>query len=307
MSFVIRAAWPKDLERLAVFAADAQVDPERFCAYVAESAAGVVAEVADTEGWPANAQVALDDERNVIGWLLAETDADMGRIWWWGPFVADAAAGGALVADALLSAGLRTHPEFGEHELAVDARSQFMAGLAARHGFTAQEGSVVMVRGQEALREQEPPPGVVVSELEAGVSQAAGAVAELHDRLFPATHTPGDLLVSSADERLRRWVASRDGRVLGYIATELQLDGSLYIDYLGVEPSERNVGLGRRLVGHALGRQALHHDAAGSDRRPARAHLTVRVHNAAARALYASIGFTEERIVVPYRLGFSLS
>ena len=120
MSFAIRTSRGEDLDRLAAFAATAQADPERFCAYLAETADGIAAELAEAADWPANGHVALDDQRNVVGWLVAETDADMGRVWWWGPFVGRSSTESALVADALLSTGLRDHPER-EHELAADA------------------------------------------------------------------------------------------------------------------------------------------------------------------------------------------
>jgi ribosomal protein S18 acetylase RimI-like enzyme len=45
--------------------------------------------------------------------------------------------------------------------------------------------------------------------------------------------------------------------------------------------------------------QARHGDAT-------HAHLTVRSANDAARRLYASLGFTEERVLVPMRRGFTL-
>ena len=89
-----------------------------------------------------------------------------------------------------------------------------------------------------------------------------------------------------------------EGVPVGYVAVEVQPDGSGYVDYLGVAAQARGAGLGRVLVAGALRGLAA--------RGVTRVHLTVRVDNATARALYASLGFVEERVAVPYRRGFDL-
>lgn len=119
-------------------------------------------------------------------------------------------------------------------------------------------------------------------------------VAALHDLLFPGTHTPGRRLVD--DEATSVLVSGEPP--LGYVATQAQADGSCYVDYLGVARDARRRGVGRTLVAAALTRAA---DAGLRE-----ACLTVRVGNATARHLYASLGFVEERRAVPHRLGFSL-
>ncbi|MEM7285141.1 MAG: GNAT family N-acetyltransferase [Actinomycetota bacterium] len=89
-----------------------------------------------------------------------------------------------------------------------------------------------------------------------------------------------------------------DGAVVGYVAYEMQADGSGYIDYLAVDETLRGRGLGRALVSTATA------DLVTSG--ATHAHLTVREANAAARALYASLDYEEERIAIPYRRGFTL-
>ena len=85
MSFAVRQAWPGDLDALAAVAVSAQADPDRFIGYVGDDAASIAADLTEIDGvgrWSEATHVALDDERNVIGWIAAETDLDLGRVWW---------------------------------------------------------------------------------------------------------------------------------------------------------------------------------------------------------------------------------
>lgn len=69
----------------------------------------VVAGVAGPTGgnWTTAIWVAFDDEANVTACLLAETDREIGRVWWWGPVIGVAVnerrsgLGRRLVSEAL--------------------------------------------------------------------------------------------------------------------------------------------------------------------------------------------------------------
>ena len=140
------------------------------------------------------------------------------------------------------------------------------------------------------------PPSIPVRAAAEGDVERVG---RLHDELFPDTHTPGHRLVSGADDTHLRLVAERAGELLGYVAVELQPDGTGYVDFIGVEPSRRRQGIGAELI-----RAGVHElRAIGCES----AHLTVRENSEAARALYASLGFAEERLIIPLRKGFSLA
>lgn len=288
----VRPARPADLRRLAEIAEISQADPERFVGYVGDDAATIAAEVAEVEDWAATTWIAEDD--GIVGWLLAERDDAMGRAWLWGPFLdhADPAAWGE-VADQLLAVA-RQDVALPEQELACDQRSERFRALADRVGFSADPASVLL-RLDPADARLDAGADVVIVPLS---DTWAEAVAELHDQLFPGTHTPGRSLVEAHDDRRPRYVALLDGEPVGYVALEHQPDGSAYVDFLGVDPTHRQRGIGRVLVAHAVA-EAL---AGGATL----AHLTVREANAAARALYASLGFVEERVLQPYRKGFTL-
>lgn len=288
----LRYANADDLPALADLASSCQGDPEHFVAYVGDDPATIVAEVEEVEDWTDATLVAEDADDRLVGWLLAERDPEMARLWWWGPFVH--ADRWPAAADALFEAAAAVAVGYGEQELAVDSRSSAFEEFAARHDFAPDPGSVLLHLDRGALAGA---PTTVVDVEPVGPG-TADAVAALHDELFVGTHTTGAALVRQADDRKPRYVATASGEVVGYVATEFQPDGSLYVDFLGVAVAHRGRGIGRRLVHQAVERGF----AAGATH----ATLTVREANPAARALYASLGFTEQRILRPYRRGFTL-
>ena len=163
-----------------------------------------------------------------------------------------------------------------------------MRRWADRHGFQPDPGSVLLVREPDRVARTD-------VRIRPMAATDHDAVVALHEAAFPGTHTTGPALVVADDPRL---VIEIDGAVAGYVAYEVQSDNTGYIDFLAVDPAVRSHGLGGALVDHAcvdlFGRGVRH------------AHLTVREANAAARALYARLGFVEERVVRPYRRGFTL-
>lgn len=295
MSFAIRQAWESDLDHLVALAVDCQSDPDRCCPYLSAEPAALRTELQDIDGvavWTSATWIALDDDRHPIGWIAAESDESMGRVWWFGPFVADATAPLAnAIADGLLAAARRSFSAYVEQELAIDARSGLLRRFAERAGFRAEEGSAVLRLSDL---------NVDIPSASATIERVAGTDAravELHDAIFAGTHSTGDYLFSLTGDRHDRYIARLDDAVVGYVATELQHDGSLYVDYLGVDNASRGRGLGRALVATAIRARA--DDAT-------HAHLTVRASNDAARRLYTSLGFVEELMLIPYRSGFTL-
>jgi len=296
MSFTVRQAWPTDLERIVALAVECQQDPNRACGYFSAEPAALqteLEEIAGEDDWTTVTWVALDDERDLVGWLAAESDVAMSRIWWRGPFLADPSSPLVdAIADGLFSAGTHTLAGFRQHELAIDIRSLLLARFAERHGFTADEGSVVLRAASLAV--EFPVSGAVIEV--AGPSEPEAAA--LHNVVFAGTHSTGEQLFESAGERRDRFVARVGTEVVGYVATEVQHDGSLYIDYVGVAGHVRSQGIGRALVAMAMRARA---------GEATHANLTVRVSNTAARQLYSSLGFVEDLVLVPYRRGFSIA
>lgn len=295
MSFTVRHAWDSDLDRLVELAAECQADPNRSCPYLSGDADALRTALVEIDGaidWTEVTWVALDDVRTPIGWIAAESDASMGRVWWFGPFVADASSPLAdAIADGLFAAGRRGLATFREHEMAADVRSTLLPRFAQRQGFRSDEGSAAL--RIDDLHVEVP---AVAALIEVGGQRDADAIA-LHDAIFPGTHSTGEALFGATGKRHDRYVARLDGVVVGYVATEMEHDGSLYIDFLGVSDACRGQGIGRALVATAIRARA--DDAT-------HAHLTVRESNATARRLYASLGFVEDLVIIPHRIGFTI-
>lgn len=296
---VTRPARADDLDAVVALAVDAQSDAQRRCPYLSDDAASIAADVIGVEApdggpWHHAAAIAESDDGRPVGWLLAESDPAMGRIWWWGPLVAghDRLDGDlrASVADRLFGTLSSALTGFDQHELAVDAESALLAAFAERHGFRREEASVAL-RTESLSAGSWPSAPDVVAASEAD----RAALASLHDRLFAGSHTPGARLLDGDSTVL---VVRDGGDLAGYVVTELQHDGSLYVDYVGVAETSRHRGLGGSLVTTAV--------AAGARAGAGHAHLTVRAGNGTARRLYGRLGFVEDRIIVPYRRGFGL-
>jgi ribosomal protein S18 acetylase RimI-like enzyme len=295
-------AWLAELARMAEAC---QQDPERHCTYAGLDTATIAADVADIASWESSITAAVattpdgpPSQVQVLGWILADVDEELARVWWWGPFVGDADWAG--IADLLYERAradlIDRIPAAGDfaEEMAVDSRAVVMQEFATRHGFHAEEASACLVVTPEQLTM----PGsidVELRQLGPGTPDTVlDAVVSLHDTLFPNSHLPGARL-ADADDRHDRLVAMSGDEVAGYVALERQPDDSLYVDFVGVAPEHARRGVGRTLVAESC-RRAF---AAGATH----AHLTVRTSNLAARSLYRSLGFEEERVLVPLRRG----
>lgn len=292
----VRAA---ELAGLAELIAAQQSDPRGHVAYLAEDAASIAADLAALEPLGLEGVLVGVADGRIVGALGAEWDAEPPRAWWHGPFVA--AGDWDEVADRLLAAGQAMLPEsVTEQELAPDDRNTRLAALARRHGFTAEEASVVLARSLDGLTGDEGArhaPGPPIRPLESLPPDRRAAVAALHDRLFSGAHTAGSRLAEGTD---RLVLVAGDPDVVGYVAAERQSDGSGYIDFLGVDEAARGAGVGRALVDRACLELARRYGCP-------RAHLTVRESLGAARRVYERCGFVEERVVRPWRRGFTLS
>lgn len=286
---------PTDADRptLAELAAQLQVRPAHHVPYLGRDAAGIAAEmVEDVDDWTEAAAIAEEEDGRIVGWLMGSIDHDMGRVWWFGPFVdTDDAERWAMIADRLDAAARATlPPAVSEEEYAFDSRHATGPQWAVRHGFHADPGSAAL-----ALDHPIAPAELPVRPL---LPEDAATVGRLHEELFPNTHTTGAALVATTDKSKPRLVAERDGEVLGYVAVERQADGGGYIDFLGVAPEFRRQGIGAQLVRAGV--------AALAELGCEHFDLTVREANAGARALYASLGFEEELVILPFRRGFTL-
>jgi ribosomal protein S18 acetylase RimI-like enzyme len=297
----VRIASSGELAAIASLVAEQQRDPTRHLGYLASDEQAISVQLTDLEPVGLDGTVVAVDGDRIVGVLAAEWDDDPPRVWWHGPVVARGWDWQA-VADALDAAARRLLPaSVREEEHAPDARHEELPAFAARHGAVAGEGSVVLGRqldGTTVAPSDRPGGSSLDGIVIRGFEEAdRPAVAALHDALFPDTHARGHRIDEGTDRLVL--VAVRDGQVVGYVAAEQQEDGEGYVDYLGVDEAIRGRGLGTALVDLACAQLR----ARGSSS----VHLTVRTSNVAARRVYAACGFTEERILVPWRVGFSVA
>ena len=275
-----------DAAEVVAHVAEAQLDPTRHVLYLGADADSIATDLAAVAAWRDRTWVARDGDGSVEGVVTADLDEQMGRLWWLGPWARSPAVSAALLdAAEPVVAGLAR-----EREFAPDERNAALVRIALDRGYVADEASAVLVCDLDEWPHVALPDLALVRPLE---PDDHAAVARLHDQLFPGTHTAGRVLV--ADEGTTVHVYGDEDPV-GYVATQVQADGSGYIDFLGVAPGARGRGHGRALIAAAM--------TALADRDVPTANLTVRVGNAPARALYASLGLQEERRGAPMRLGF---
>lgn len=276
-----------DAAPVAAFIARLQDDPERHIPYLGEGARTVLAELSEIEQWRPRTLVARDPDGSIAGVVTADIDAELGRLYWLGPWAHESAVACALVAETVsrLGSGAWTQEEF-----APDSRNSLIADIALGRGCEPAVPSSVLHLAT---------PFTDATALEAtaplGDVHREGVIA-LHDEVFAGTHTPGARLVEQDKTTVR--TRTRLGALVGYVAYEVAPDDTGYIDFLGVAEPHRRAGHGRMLVRSAVSDLAARGVTA--------VNLTVRADASGARDLYVSLGFVEERVITPYRRGFAL-
>lgn len=297
----IRGIREEELEAVCAWLATVQADPSCHIAYVAQEAEAIAEGLRGLEPDGLDGVLVAEAADSVVGLLAAEHDVDPPRVWWHGPFASEG-QDAIAVSTALLAGGRARLPgHVTQEEFGPDDRHAWLGEVAEQHGFVPEEASAVLERALDGELDDLPSAAgaldavVIVPSTEA----TASAVATLHDSIFPGTHSTGVRIAAGGCGRIVL-VAVRPGEVLGYVAAERQEDGTGYIDYLGVAAGARGSGIGRALVAAAC------LDLSERFRCPS-ASLTVRESNVAARRLYASLGFAEERLIRPWRRGFSLA
>lgn len=289
---VVTVLGDRDADEVIAYVVAAQRDPLRHIAYTGTTPVAVAGDLSSVEDWRARTFVARDPAGTLRGVLVADVAPERGRVWWLGPWVDTARADASATATSLLAAAdqalgeLVTQEEFGP-----DSRNHAVAEWALARGCRVEEASAVLVCDLTAWAPEGTASSAHVRPLE---HDDHDVVARIHDRLFPGAHTLGRELV--ADEETTMLVIGDDP--VGYVTTQVQADGTGYIDFLGVDVGSRGRGFGRALVSAAMTDLA-HRDVP-------EAGLSVRVGNQVARALYASLGFEEERVITPHRRGFTL-
>lgn len=290
----VRPVRDDELDAVTTLIAAQQARPERHISYESMEPEAILVELRELEPAGLDTLLVATEDDEVAGALALEWDTEPPRVWWHGPFVAG--DDWAATADALLTRGRELLPDsVTQEELAPDDRHAELAAWAPGHGFTSEEASAVLSRDLGELPDE---PDVPQVDLRTFAEEDRAVVAAIHDELFPGTHLPGNRLDHGSDRVVV--VARRGDEVVGYATAERQAEGDGYLDYLGVKPAVRGGGLGRLLVARTC-------RVLPAEQGCPRIHLTVRESNAPARRLYEWLAFTEERLIRPWRRGFSLA
>lgn len=287
---VIQSLRAGDLDEVARHMEVLQRDPAQFTGNLPVDAAAIAEALRSLPGGVACIVVAVGAGRPV-GLLGADHATDPPRVWWQGPFVWGG-EGWRAVSDRLYtSARRRLPPQVTQEEFGPDERNARVQGFARAHGFHAEAASAVLVL-------DEPLPDPAGDTVVPITEEDHPELARLHDRLFPEASSAGEALVEVDDPARVALGIRRAGGLVGYVIVQCHAGGDGTVECVGVRPDLRGRGHGRTLVlagVHWLQRRGC-----------APVHLTIREDLRAGRALYAAVGFAEERLVRPWRKGFTL-
>ncbi|MGP9536608.1 GNAT family N-acetyltransferase [Brachybacterium sp. AOP43-C2-M15] len=273
-----------DIDHQAVldFIVHQQQCPETACAYLGTDASDIRGDLEELDQhWLETVRVSVSADGRILGAAVIEWDEELDRSWVHGPWVEEDAwptAGPSLLAAVTAQAPVSAH------EMYADVSNRGMAQLADECGWQAGETNF------EYLRTTPAPAGASAPGIRPVTSADEPAVRALHDQEFPGTYASASELLDP-DSRYSTLVFAPEGTVLGYVASQLQTDSTVYVDFVAVDPDARRKGIGERLINGA-------HESSGRDR----IALTVDENRPAARAFYAFLGFELTATTRPYRL-----
>jgi ribosomal protein S18 acetylase RimI-like enzyme len=269
-----------------------QAHPSRGTTMLGDTREGIAAELGDvTPNWTLTARV-LRADGHIVGAVVGDWDAEVGRAWILGPWVAGDDDAWRSWARPLVEAVLDQLPEdIHDWELAADVSHTRMAELGAELELPASEVNHVYSVDAATVETWPESSGEVRTATHADVE----TIRPLHDQEFPASYATADHLVPEPpDGKFHVAVAADGPQLLGYAAGRVQPDGEGYLDFIAVADVARGRGVGRDLM-VAVCRPVIASATTG------KLHLTVQDHRAPARRLYESLGFQRSLSIVGYR------
>ena len=164
-------------------------------------------------------------------------------------------------------------------------------GFATHLGFTVT-GTEMIMRCTDVRPVLDGPVGIEIARIDAKVG--AERAAEIHNAAYRdeadfVPETGRDMLQSLGDAQL--WTARRAGEIVAFAIVEREAELT-WLESLAVDPPHQGRG-----IGGALASRALLSDGVGEGRA---AGLTVSSSNAAARKLYARLGFEQRSEIDRY-------
>jgi ribosomal protein S18 acetylase RimI-like enzyme len=225
--------------------------------------------------------VAAREGGTLRGLAGAEFDAELQRAWLRGPLT-DTPDDGVLRLE-LLAALHAELPQAQRFDAFPCVDESALRESLRRFGYRDHVQHHVM-----QLRRPASVPAWHAAVRDASAADAVQAVA-LHEALFPATYLTGASMLASRDADHRLLVVARPGsaQIAGYLYAQYRpLDNEAHVDFIGIAPDARGLGLGRALLDAAL-------NWCFSQRGLSGVSLTVRQDRPNALRLYESAGFRE--------------
>ncbi|MBK8229244.1 MAG: GNAT family N-acetyltransferase [Candidatus Eisenbacteria bacterium] len=304
MQITTRSVSGADIDVIAAFIAARNRRPEQRCLHAGDVSEDVRAALLEFDpSFAATFTVAvamgeksgdqLHDGR-LLGVVGGDLQLAISRAWLWGPWVDDGFWN--VVAAPLLDRFLWFVRELDQVKAFVDLAAVRGAQLLRARGFADETMIHVYLAKPRDSAAATPHastdrPDLRVAGLES--SQEAHFRA-MHDLIFDQ-QTPGEELLRERSSDRPIFAATRSGALVGYVAASVQagpLEG--FVEYLGVDPSARGLGIGRMLLERAL-------HWAFDERGLPQVGLTVSDQNANARGLYESVGFSLEYTGLGFR------
>ncbi|MFC7616950.1 hypothetical protein ACFQV2_29405 [Actinokineospora soli] len=254
--YAIRPALAGDRDAVVDLVVRLQADPGHHIGYHGVTAVEVAEELAGLRpGWPGGAVVGVDGAGALGAVLSVDADAEVGRAWLYGPFVAvpeDHPVPRQLwhrTADELFDAAAALLPGIDDLELFGHRKHCLLADFAARHGFRGGDVSRVFTLSGGALR------AVLVSAADpdgprrlAPDDPLRGDVVELHERLFPNRTASGRQVVDGDRGHTVVALAGADG-LIGYAAGFVQPGSSMWTTSASSRACARRARAGRWSAG----------------------------------------------------------
>ncbi|WP_436376404.1 GNAT family N-acetyltransferase [Cytobacillus sp. BC1816] len=220
----------------------------------------------------------------IAGFLGVDADLNKGTAELWGPFVQENEIMRLLWEKALHYFEGNLHSYF----LFADTANHTAAEFASRNGFKLQSAHTFMeLKGY---------PSIDLIDVSLLPPRCHSEFIHLHDTVFPHTYYSGKEIIGRVNDDHKVYASGDADGLNGYLYAEYnreEKEGS--IEFIGVNSSKRNKGIGRKLLDMAV------HDLfvnAGA----ASIKLCVGTTNEKALFLYKKAGFKVERALSFYKL-----
>ncbi|MEH6988493.1 GNAT family N-acetyltransferase [Cytobacillus firmus] len=273
-----------NLMQAAEFIAEMNTLPESHIGYLGTSQNEIFQSLEEMNRDAESAAFIIREGEALAGFLGADADLDKGTAELWGPFVQENELMGLLWEKALhyFEGKMHTYLLFSE------TSNQAAAEFASKNGFRLQSAQTYMelkAHSCNGLRK--------VSLLPI---QRHGEFIHLHDTVFPHTYYSGKEIIERMNADHKVYTFDDADGLNGYLYTEYnreEKEGS--IEFIGVNPSKRKKGIGRKLL-----EMAIHDLFMNSGAKSIK--LCVGTANEKALSIYKKAGFTVERSLNFYKL-----